>query len=327
MKEISQLIQDINSDNTDLVMAACQALGQSQNELALQPLLDALSSWRQSMAIEALGELRNPQAIEPLLKLGKEILNQPQVSQAINGQLNIDEEDFDESLLQLLPLIVIALAKLGNYEIAPITLLLTHYKSDDIYSDAEIVRTNATKALQYVVIPGIFAFLKVALHDDYDEVRLEAIDAMFYLGTREAIIELISCVDDENSIVLNNVLVRLHDLTGMWFQADTQEVNLQKWWEEHQAEYKSEICYRLGKPIHIPSVIALLEESHKAKPIIQELKIITGVDFGSYPEGINQGLNLPIQIAQLWWIKEGHKFEDGCLYKYGYKQDIHNIYK
>jgi HEAT repeat protein len=111
-------IELLQEENTDLVVIASEGLGQSQDERALQPLLNILSGWRQFGAVKALGELRNPQAVEPLVKVAKEILNQPSVSQAIEGTLDIDNEDFDESLVEFLPTIIIALAKLGNYEIS-----------------------------------------------------------------------------------------------------------------------------------------------------------------------------------------------------------------
>jgi HEAT repeat protein len=41
-------------------------------------------------------------------------------------------------------------------------------------------------------------------------VRLQAVAALFYLGTKEAIPELMACVEDENSMVRHNALVRFH---------------------------------------------------------------------------------------------------------------------
>lgn len=319
-------IELLQQKNTDLIMIASEGLGQSRDERALQPLLNALSDGRQSMAVEAMGELRNPQAVEPLVKVAKEILNQPSVSQAIEEILDIDKEDFDESPVRFLPTIIIALAKLGNYEIAPVTISLTRYHSDGIYSDAEIIRTNATKALQYVVTPGMFPALQAALNDDYDEVRLQAVDSLFYLGTKEVIPELIACVQDENSIVRNNVLVRLHDLTDTWFKDDAKVGELQEWWEQHQTEYERGVCYRLSKPLHLPDVIVLLDDIYNQKTIMQELKVITGINFGSHPDAVSQSPGVLVQLAQEWWKEEGHNFEDGCLYKYGYKHNINNIF-
>jgi hypothetical protein len=126
--------------------------------------------------------------------------------------------------------------------------------------------------------------------------------------------------------VVNNVLVRLHDLTGTWFKDDVQTDELQEWWKQQQINYESGLCYRLGKPLHLPDVIALLEEPNQRKPVIQELKIITGVDFSLNPSFDSQGQEELVQRALQWWQQEGHRFEDGCLYKYGYKQDIKNIF-
>ncbi|HLK97693.1 MAG TPA: HEAT repeat domain-containing protein [Hymenobacter sp.] len=81
---------------------------------------------------------------------------------------------------------------------------------------------TATEALQYVVVPGMFPTLQAALHNEDHKVRLAAVDAVFYLGIKEAIPELIACVQDESSIVRNNVWVRLYDLTGTWLKDDIQ---------------------------------------------------------------------------------------------------------
>jgi hypothetical protein len=322
---IPVLIGLLQDESSDLAITAFEVLGQSRDQRALQPLLNALSSdLTDFLAIPALGELGNPQGIKPLLKVAGEILQEPNVALVIEGKPV--HEDFYEVPLTLLPKIIIALAKLGNYEIAPLTIPLTHYHAHTHSSEEKDIRITATEALQYVVIPGMFPALQAALHNEDQEVRLEAVAAMFYLGIKEAIPELIACVQDENSMVRNNVLVRLHDLTGTWFKDDAKVGDLQEWWEQHQAEYERGVCYRLGKPLHLPDVIVLLDDINNRKTIMQELKVITGVNFGSHPDVVSQSPGILVQLAQEWWKEEGHKFEDGCLYKYGYKHNINNIF-
>jgi hypothetical protein len=322
---IPVLIGLLQDESSDLAITAFEVLGQSRDQRALQPLLDALSSHLTDfLAIPALGELGNPQAIKPLLKVAEEILQEPNVSLVIEGKPV--HEDFYEVPLTLLPKIIIALAKLGNYEIAPLAIPLTHYHAHTHSSEEKDIRITATEALQYVVVPGMFPALQAALHNEDHEVRLEAVDAVFYLGIKEAIGELIACIHDESSVVVNNVLFRLHDLTGVWFNDDDQVSELQQWWSQHQNQYESGVCYRLCKPLNLPDVIALLKEPNQGKPVIQELKIITGVDFGLNLCFQSQAQDELVKRTLQWWHKEGHRFEDGCLYKYGYKQDINNIF-
>lgn len=324
------LIDLLQDENYELVLTAFESLGKSKDSRALQPLVDALSSeLTDLMAIEALGELGNDRAIEPLLRVAEEILLNPHVALIIKEK-HIHEE-FYERPLTLLPRIIIALAKLGNYKIAHLAIPLSQYHASTCSSEEIDTRIMATRSLQYVAIPGMFRALQAALHDEDNEVRWEAVEAMFYLGVKEAIPELMQCVEDESAEIVNNVLWRLHELTGTWFD-DGFRLNpvrveeLQLWWEQHQNEYESGICYRLGKPFSLPDAIDLLKEPNWQVGVLRELKIITGVDFGFNPSVEDHDWGEVLRIAQGWWEVERHRLEAGCLYKYGYKQDMGSIF-
>ncbi|HLO85346.1 MAG TPA: HEAT repeat domain-containing protein [Nostocaceae cyanobacterium] len=334
--EILLLIRDQNivpvfidllqAENTDLAITAIKGLGRSKDERALQPLLNSLSNCNKHLVIDALGELGNSQAVKKLLQLSEEILSNSEVSKIIHGQPDINTENFDESQLDLLIRIIIALAKLGNYQVAPTAIPLINYHCDDDYSNSKIIRTNAVQSLQYIAIPGMFSALQSSLHDDYYEVRLQAVDAIFYLGIKEIIPELISCIEDEDYTVVNNILFRLEHITGTYFEDDVQINNLQDWWKQHQNKYDSYICYRLGRPLHLPNIIELLDEPNQQKPVLEELKIITGIDFSMRLDITHQNEGELKKIVQNWWEKEGHRFKDGVLYKYGHEQNINNIF-
>jgi hypothetical protein len=278
------------------------------------------------LAAEALGELGDPRAIEVLLNVSNHILSEPDIAPAIGGLPLPEDVEVDESMLRLLLSVAIALAKLGNHTMASIVISLLHYNSSDVYSDDEMIRTQAARALQYIVGSGIFRALQDALHDAYDEVRLNAIDAIFYLGIRDAISELILCVNDESTRVSEHVLTRLGDLTGKRFEDAVQLEDLQMWWSQHEKEYDSGICYRLGKPLWLPDVIALLKKKLQKSQVIQELQIITGLDFGYSPHVAVKSQTAVLKRAQAWWEQEGGHFEAGSLYKYGYKQDTRALF-
>jgi HEAT repeat protein len=324
-------IELIEDQNSNLALTAFEALGRLKDTRAFKPLIDCLldttkGETRRSLAAGALGDLGDLQAIEKLLNVAREILRQPDIAPAIRESSVPEGAEIDESSLQLVLSIAIALAKLGNHELASTVTALAKYRSEDAYSDDEVIRTQATKALQYVVGAGVVPTLQGALKDDYDEVRLGGIDAIFYLGIKEGINELIQRAGDENSSVSNNAIVRLHDLTGQSLDRNSSVTQLEEWWRSNERAYSAGICYRLGKPIWLPDVIALLGTPRLREQVIRELKIITGEDFGYNPYAPPDDQNDIFERAKAWWEVEGGSFEAGGLYKYGYKQDIHSIF-
>lgn len=294
----------LGEENIDLKITALKALGQSKDGRALSPLLDQLvnaSNYEsiRVLAAEALGDLDNSQAIPELLK--------------------VSERAKYEDMFDLVLSVTVALAKLGNHQTAFNAISLTQYEDDPI------IRDKAVRALKYAVGPGMLPALQAAIRDNYFEVRLHAIEAISYLGVREVIDDLIFCVEDEHPDIVNDALVRLHDITGEHFSDDTQAEELQAWWRDHSPEFISGICYRLGEPMYLPNIISLLEEPNWRNQVTRELRIITGVDFRANSCMSAHDSNELLQ-AQEWWQKEGGRFEVGQLYKYGYKQDICNVF-
>jgi HEAT repeat protein len=324
-------IELIGDSNSNLALTAFEALGRLKDTRAFKPLSHCLldsTEWgsRRALAAEALGDLGATQAVERLLNVAREILQQPDVAPAISESSIPENVEIDEDSLQFVLSIAIALAKLGNHEMVSTVKALTHYRSEDVYSADEVIRAKAAKALQYVVGPGVFPTLKGALNDDYFEARLESIDAMFYLGIKEGIDELMQRAKDESSSASNNAFVRLWGLTGQSFDRSLSVTQLQEWRLRNESSYSAGICYRLGKPIWLPDVIVLLETPRLRDQVVRELKIITGEDFGYNPYVPPEDQDNIFERAQAWWEKEGARFEAGGLYKYGYKQDISSIF-
>lgn len=317
---LSNFVQD---ENITLSAIAIDVLGQSRDLRALKPLLNLLPTWRKNMAVDALGELGNSEAIPYLQHMAREILDDPLVAQAMGGELGEGCEEFDGDCLRLLINIIIALAKLGNCELASLIFPLTQYDLD-CDSNAFFIRKEAVRALQYVVVAGMLPVLRLSLSDEDAEVRSSAIDALFYLGLKESIDLIVPCVHDKNYNVFSHAMMRLHDLTGH-FVEDKEPDELELWWQEHQKVYNLGICYRLGRPLFLPDVIELLADSNYVGSILKELKIVTGHDFGF-------SVDIPIcthdellERVRQWWHVEGSHLEPGALYKYGRKQNIKEI--
>ncbi len=324
-------IELIEDPNSNLMLTAFESLGRLKDTRAFKPLSDYLldstkQETRRSLAAKALGELGDLQAVEKLLIVARAILQQPDVVPAVKESSISEWEEIDESSLRLVLSIVVALSKLGNHEMVFVVTALVRYRNNDVYSDDEVIRAQAAEALQYVVGPGVFPALQSALRDDYAEVRLKSIDAVFYLGVKEGINELMQCVKDENSSVSNNAIVRLNDLTDEIFDHNAGVTQLKEWWSRHEEAYSAGICYRSGRPIWLPDVIALLDTPRLRDQVIRELRIITGRDFGYNPYIPAEDQGDLSKHAQAWWEAEVGRFEAGRLYKYGYEQNIHSIF-
>jgi HEAT repeat protein len=321
----------INDKNLNLVLPAIRVLGWSRDSRALLPLTTYLAdiekgSTRRSLAVDALGELGYGEAISSLIQAKNKILEDSTIAALIKGEPLQDDQDIDESDLSLLLSLAVALAKLGDHSMTPVVLALTHYRSADVYSDDQIVRTKAADALKYVVAPGLWRAMVDALQDEDYEVRMKVTDAMFYLGAKEVIEKLIAKTDDENSHVRENALIRISDLTGVSIDRDTNRVNLEKWWRNEEQRFSTGVCYRMGKPIRLAEIIELLATPRWRRQITQELQVVTGNDFGfsAYVSPKFQGEVL--ERARKWWVREGGKYEEGQLFKYGHKQDITSVF-
>ena len=316
---------------------AIEVLEQIKDKRTLEPLLNQLlaptnSAFVKTFIARTLGELGDTQAVQGLQQVTKEVLGEHEDSQAIERLVAEAEEDYDFSKLSLIISIAVALAKLGNHMMAPVVIFLTNYSSDEEQEpETSTIRSTSVEALQYVVGQEMFPALKTALHDRNPDVRQMALEAMFYLGVKEVIPELILCLEDEHPSIPGNAYATIYSLIGEWpngktWARDIQVKELQEWWKQRQFYFKSGICYRLKKPIWLLNIITLLEGQTVRTDIVKDLRIITGKDFGFNPYIPAEEQDAVINQARKWWEVEGTRFEAGCLYKYGYKQNIHRIF-
>jgi HEAT repeat protein len=327
----------LNEENVDLKLTAYEALGRLKDARALYPLLDRLSDtnsseFTRSLAARALGELSASQAQVGLLKVAHEILGSTIKQTSLEQFIVSAREEYDEDRLRLALEITVALAKLGDHQLLPVATSILSYRSGEEDSDEDdIIRAEAARALQYVVGPGAFPALQIALHGRSPEVKQEAIDAIFYLGVKEAITELILLTTDAYEDIAGKAFVSIYALTGEWPNGkdaveEIQIEELQNWWSQRQCKFDSDVCYRLGQPLWLSNVIALLKDSNQPSQITKELQIITGQDFSSdlFVESEEQR-KTAFDKAQAWFEANKNRFEAGQLYKYGYKQSLKNI--
>jgi HEAT repeat protein len=286
-------------------MTAFEAIGRARDPRALGPLLDFVSNpenrdARRSLAADALGELGDAQAIAPLL-------------QVVDGASEV--RSFELALSA-----VIALAKLGDHSRAAVPLGLSAHTKDPS------IRPRVAQALQYVIGPGLFSALQEMVRDKQVEVRLHTIDALFYLGVKESIAELITLANDKSPVVSTMSRARIADLSGEDFPDYIRVRDLRGWWKTNQDRFTQGVCYRLGERIWLPNIIALLAEPNMRERTVAELRMITGFDFGLDPLASIREQDDLLRNARAWWDKRGAgSFKSGHVYKYGYEQVVSDV--
>jgi len=263
---------------------------------ALDTTMEETERWQ---AVRLLGDLGDVRAIDGLL--------------LVHDQALADEE-FVLSLL-----IVAALAKLGNHDKASTAI-------DLVAHEDPTVRVYVAPVLQLVVGPRLLTALETVVHDEIPEIRLGAVQALFYLGTIEAIDILVGCVEDEDPDVVNDARIVLRDVTADVI-GDATIGDVRLWWEQRRLAFETGICYRLGQPIWLPAIFEEFAEPNRRLQIMRELHVITGHDFDSTSStSLSDQQDAVLDRAWSWWEREGYRFQPGHLYKYGYAQDIARVY-
>jgi len=296
---IPKLANALETDEIELFLGAVRTLGRTRDHRALAPLAGYLTDpkkleGQRALAAEAIGELGEPGGIEPLL--------------------SVLEEAEREWLPRLQIAAIVAFAKLGNHEHA--ASLIALFKTED----DPTVQVHAAEGLSYLVAPGLFDALVHGLSNDVSEIRRSVLRALSYLGAREAIPVLLDAAGDEDPDVANDALVRFADVTGAAYFNPDQLADARAWWESSASEFQSGICYRLGKPIRVSDVIARVG-GRRRRAALAELKVITGMDF-SAPWYAPEAERDERGRAEAWWRENGHRFEAGQLYKFGYRQEL-----
>jgi HEAT repeat protein len=302
------MVELLDEEETYLRSTAFEVLGLSRDERGFEPLLGQLEdeanlASARLWAAKALGELGNAGAAAALLSLVEEV----------------GESRPPKHLAGLLIEAVVALAKLGRQEKAPAVIALAEHRDQSI-------RVGAVKALKYLVGPGLFPALQKALRARNDEIRQDAIEAVAYLGARESIEELGKRAADSNPDFATEKIARLRDLTGEEFDFYARPEQIRRALSGLRKEFEPGVCYRLGRPIRLPDVMAQLKTPFRLRKIVEELRVITGQDFarGRQVKGGEQPLLF--EEAQEWWRREGDKFKPGRLYKYGWEQSLENVF-
>lgn len=310
---VPALLGVLSDSDPFLPVIAAQALGRIGDRRAVEPLLEVYrdekrSESKRGWAAQALGELGDESAVPELLKTAR----------AIAKGAGLKER------AALLRFTVIALARLGNQEAADIVISMATRRGKAINDEAAI-------ALKHVVGRGLFPALQKARRSKSSESRQAALEAIFYLGLRESIEELISYVEDGDSSspeLVDEAVRRLNELTGEQFAWDAEPADLREWWKQNEGRFRSNVSYRRGKPFDLADYADLLAAGAPGdrERLLAELHVITGEEFGLDPSRPTGEQDEVIGRAQKWLREQAGEYERGAVYKYGHKQSLEHIF-
>ncbi|HEX8146415.1 MAG TPA: hypothetical protein VF591_04350 [Pyrinomonadaceae bacterium] len=320
---------------------AVRRMGRPETVDALSGLLKESDSMLTLVAAEALATSRDARAVGPLLELFRDEDAFPAArGEAALGLARLRAEESVPELLAALKKaargrkdregasfigqIIVALAMLGNQEGAETALALARHRDNG-------VREEGAKALKHVVGRGLFPVLQQTRRRRSTDARQEALAAIFHLGLRESLEELVSYVEggDESAPELIDAAVRrLRDLTGETFKWNVKPAELRGWWERHGARFKPNVCHRLGRPLDLADFVELLatDDPNDRGRLLAELHLITGEDFGLdrfRPAGEQKEV---AERARAWLRENAGGYERGAVYKYGHRQSLEHVF-
>lgn len=310
---VPALSELLKGSDSMLTLVAAEALARAGDGRAIGPLLELFADEgafyaARGHAALGLARLRAGQAVPVLLDALKK---------AARGG-----KDYESAAL--IRQTAVALTMLGNQEGAGAVISLARHRNRE-------VREEGAKALRHVVGRGLFPALQKALRSRSTDLRQEASEALFHLGLRESVEELLAYVergDADAPELIDAAVRRLRDLTGEAFGRHVEPAELRRWWEQHEARFAPNVCHRLGRPIDLADFVGLLAagEERARKRLLAELHVITGEDFGLDPFRPVGEQEEVLERARAWLRDNAGAYERGAVYKYGRKQNLEGIF-
>ncbi|EPR10529.1 HEAT repeat domain-containing protein [Ruminiclostridium papyrosolvens] len=228
----------------------------------------------------------------------------------------LDKDDAIHYYPELTLAISYAMARLGDSSALPHVLELS--KEQDIS-----VRLSALKLLRFFSGSGVFEQLKSVLVDSILEIRKDALDAFFLLGTKSATYCIWKLCKDENQVIAQHARKRFAQITGTEIQDEDLIKDFNKYLDDKGIEINNKVCFRSGYPINVQSLVKSIIDSKPSVDLLDELFAITGNRFGHDPE-IWIYANPPdySSLVSSWLVENGSKYSIGSLNKLGFAQSF-----
>jgi hypothetical protein len=321
----------LDDGNADLSLAAYDWLARTSDEQAGTILLARLESEKSSdnerwLAAEALGRRGESDAMEPVRRVAGRYLTVVQDPRRLHDHLVM--ANLNDSTARLLVRLAVTEAQLGGENLAAIPVVLAYPEANR--NREPIVRAEAVTALGAVATVGTLdALLNALLAEDF-EVAERAIRPLQLIGAREAVDTLIEGTAPERLELAELALTAIVAVTGpgpgMGHSVfDLAPDELRSWWETEQGRFSSGVCYRLGRPFSLETLIDLLQDPDQRPYLADEIRIVTGFDL-DYDEALPpNGQESIVYAAQRGLASAAPNYKVGRLYKFGYERNLSKV--
>ncbi|MFI6289390.1 HEAT repeat domain-containing protein [Streptomyces sp. NPDC051018] len=148
-------------------------------------------------------------------------------------------------------------------------------------SPHELARAMAVGAYRLVLDEDSLRLLARALADPGIEVRREAVDPVFLIGSPAAADLLLrSAREDLDDQVRYNALIRFGDIAGLALGGDPENLPFaDERWRELRDTLDPAVCHRFGVPITLADLVEeFTDEELLRTSVAEELRLLTGVD-------------------------------------------------
>lgn len=334
------LIPLLDNENVYVRSSAIYALSNIQSKQSFDALyarLDWDKGWyyfAKERIIEALGNLGYPDAIPGIKQVLVNLVKEPTEPNSLIWLLeNFNEDDeglgLNSILTQILSCIT-SLAKFGNHEMDHLAVKLLRIGLDNsVQFDIETIMVRTVQTLKYIVSPGLISALidanRVNLSDPY-----LIFETMSLIGVPEIIDEFVnSYAKDHNpKIAVSTFLEVVGQLPENRNENSVSSNELKNWWSVQRQNFDSLTIYRFGKPLNVYEIA-----EHIISPVfipghlISDLQIITGESFDydiMWPPELQE--KKIVKQIQHWIEEKPQLFKPGDLYRYGFRQEIKNIF-
>lgn len=209
-----------------------------------------------------------------------------------------------------------SMAKLGDNSALPYVLEL--YENKD-----PVVILKTIKQLSFFCGSGVFKVLKNALYNPIREIREDALDGLFLIGTKSAAQQIWNSCKDKEPDISQRAMYRLTQITGKKVETNYLVKEFDEWLDKNDIELNNKCCFRFGQPIDVPMLVKKITEPKPEKILLEELFVITGNRFGHDPEVWIYAKQPDYNVLVNSWLQENEsRYITGKLYKFGFLQDL-----
>lgn len=325
-------IRDRNDIHVDTSIYSC-LVNFSSNKLVQEFLVSELNNdniplYQKKYLVESLGKSSNHDFSDAIINfIETKILKSIDIEN-LKFLMNIELEEgesYDKTLILLYATEALIRKEINIWTWIP-EYISTFSSGDD--EDLKIVlRSKAVDCFNLYVSEKSYLSLVECLTDSYFEIRQEASKALFFIGTPQAVRDLIPLVKDIDYYTANNAMIYIENVLGdnHFTQFEPSELNYQEfkeWCLDRLSNFNETSIYRDGKEFDLSNQVQKLNNKFLRKLAYRDISLYTGntFDFEDFTPIENQYF---LYHSAIEWLKENQlNYDSSFLYRNGKKVNL-----